>query len=298
MMASLYKESNPTEIYFTYVGNTIDIIITIAFVCFIWSYFKVKEKTYGLYMILILNICDFIFPIINLLAVPIVRDEASACIFTGFSSGIYHFSLYWTTSIAVFLLLVVKYKRTFNPKKFMTLAALISLIVSLVYPVVIYMRALGINVTYYEPGKFSVKQPQDDLYHKLIYIGIFDIIGIFIPLLITAFCYLNVHRHLTNPYNYPSNGPKSENPRVLWYSFIQLICFLPGIIMDIVNIWGHDYHFGWKLMVFGLHHSWGFLNVLVYWFLRPSEEPKRSQSIDSIPSALSNDVSLSLITGF
>jgi len=68
--------------------------------------------------------------------------------------------------------------------------------------------------------------------------------------------------------------------------------------MDIVNIWYNDYHFSWKLLVFGLHHAWGFLNVMVYWFLRPSEEPTRKGSIDSLASLASNDVSISMITNF
>jgi len=159
------------------------------------------------------------------------------------------------------------------------------------------LKAWGISVTYYEPGKFSVKQP-DSLHDKLIYIGVFDIIGKFVPILITAYCYLNVHRHLTNPFNLPIVGPKSENPRVLWYSAVQVMCFLPGIILDIVSIGNNDIHFSWKLLVFSLHHAWGFLNVMVYWFLRPSEEPMRKGSIDSLASLASNDVSISMIANF
>jgi len=160
----------------------------------------------------------------------------------------------------------------------------------------IWFKAFGIEVEYLDSGKFFIKTP-DDFSEKITYLITFDVVGKLVPIIFTFFCYWSVHLILTSPYQ---NDKNTVAPRVLWYSGIQLICFLPGILADLSGLWGFKRPFQLNLLVYTLHHAWGFLNLVVYWFLRPSEN-KRKDSYASFASEMSvsgNDTSLTVVSYF
>ena len=166
----------------------------------------------------------------------------------------------------------------------------------------IWLQAFGIEVGYAESGNFFIKPPER-FSQQVVYLFVFDIVGKLIPIIFTFFCYWSVHKMLTGPYEKTSDEKQPVAPRVLWYSGIQFICFLPGIMADLSGLFGFVRPFQLNLVIYALHHAWGFLNLVVYWFLRPQN--RRKQSFESFAfmnemssSRTGNETSLSVLSNF
>ena len=83
--------------------------------------------------------------------------------------------------------------------------------------------------------------------------------------------------------------------QVLWYPIAQIICFLPGIIADFWYMFiakEERYHFGPAIIVNSLHRSWGFLNMMAYYFIRPGKKNNESDLMENNRSI--NQISLTM----
>ena len=117
------------------VFSWISTIITIlAVLFFLWSFFRLKEKSYSQYMILILTIADFGYPLKITFDYYFVRDITSAYIMTYFGIYIYRWSLYWSAIIGIFTHKLLTQDFTFNPKRFMIKAIVWCTILSAAAP--------------------------------------------------------------------------------------------------------------------------------------------------------------------
>lgn len=111
---------------FEILSCVLDVLIIIASGLFLYSYIRLPEKNYGLYMILVLNISDLIYPVMNLLVTICVKSQLSANLFAGFSQFLFGFGLYWSMFIAVLIYTVLNWRAIVNPKLFMVTAFLVS----------------------------------------------------------------------------------------------------------------------------------------------------------------------------
>ena len=106
------------ELAFQLSYYIINALILIFSLFFIISFLKLRETNHGVYMILILSISDILFPLLNLY-LKLFDGKGAINVVAPASAGIYQFGLLWSTSIAVFVFVIFKYKKPFNPKLFL-----------------------------------------------------------------------------------------------------------------------------------------------------------------------------------
>jgi len=121
---------------FITIFNTLNYILIFIFVVFLLRFLRIKEKTYGLLMMIILNVCYLLWPILQSIAKYVVHSEFLARFMLSLDLAIFSFALFWSASFAIFTYSVLSSKKIFDFKRFMKLAFLISFLFSLLVPVV------------------------------------------------------------------------------------------------------------------------------------------------------------------
>ena len=107
----------------------------LAFIIFLYTFLRKKDKNYGLLIIIILNFSYLLWSIVNVLAVKLALDDWNPSLVFGLYYGIANFSLCWSAAFAVFTYFVLKSRTLFVFKRFMILSFLICLGVSSIYPI-------------------------------------------------------------------------------------------------------------------------------------------------------------------
>ena len=118
---------------------------------------------------------------------------------------------------------------------------------------------------------------------KITYFIAFEIYGLFLPIIVTTYCYIRVYKVLNQIYCMPFIRSQLKTYRVLWYAFIPVVCFLPEFFAASYGLIA-SVHFSMPLAVAMsvLHRSWNFINLLAYWFLQPADQDnQRDSDIDS-----------------
>lgn len=122
----------------------------------------------------------------------------------------------------------------------------------------------------------SVQFPTSGFMDQMIYFAFNDIIGRILPILISFVCYYKTYTFLRRTADDNVVPLHVEPFKIMYYSIVQVLCFLPGSIADIFFLTnGMKYTFMSGLFVTSLHRCWGFLNLLAYWSLKTSEEARR-----------------------
>ena len=121
--------------------------------------------------------------------------------------------------------------------------------------------------------------------------------GVVLPIMLTMYCYIKVFLRFKRMHQGTLYEKNIKATRVLWFSSIQVICFLPGLVLDIVAALNDKNYSGEIFLVtIFLRRCWGFLNLLVYWFLRSKtskEEAEESEHyIDNMSRLSSSSSSL------
>lgn len=86
-------------------------------ILFLYNFAQMKQKNVGFIMVLTLSIVDMLFPIQNTLAI-FFSQSSSASLWASVNSFTYHFGLYWSVIIALFVYLIYKGHGPFNFKVF------------------------------------------------------------------------------------------------------------------------------------------------------------------------------------
>ena len=131
-MMQSQSEQNNHEIYYELSYYITDFFIAIASLAFIYSFSRVRQKNYGVYMILILAISNLLFPLMSacLLILPTSQDKIVFAL-AALSAGVFGFGLLWSTNIAIFVFWIFNYKKPFNPRLFLIHSFICCLAVSL-----------------------------------------------------------------------------------------------------------------------------------------------------------------------
>jgi len=106
------------ETYFISFGWFANIITGFTVLLFLISFFRLKEKSSSQYMILILTISDFGYPLKSMLDYYFVKDLPTSYLSSCFGSYIYRWSLYWSVAIGLFTYKLLTVSYAFNPKRF------------------------------------------------------------------------------------------------------------------------------------------------------------------------------------
>lgn len=124
------------EVYFQTVGWATNFITTIAATKFIWGFLKLKDKTASHYMILILTLSDFGYPLKTMLDYLLIKDLDSAYMMSYVGTFVFQWKLYWSTVIAIFTYsLLTGRKSSFSPKSFIYKSLLICTILAFACPI-------------------------------------------------------------------------------------------------------------------------------------------------------------------
>jgi len=126
------SDSNST---FLTLFNILNYILIFIFVVFLFTFLRIKEKNYGLLMMIILNVCYLIYPLLQTITPYVIYSEFLARFMLSLSSAIYIFALFWSASFAIFTYSVLRSTKIFNFKRFMKLAFLVSFLFSLLHPI-------------------------------------------------------------------------------------------------------------------------------------------------------------------
>ena len=116
----------------TWIINTLIVGSTLIF---LFHFIRLRTKSTGMYMILVLTLSDLSFPLMNMITNFVVGTgeiNENALYIT--AVGMYRFSLYWSTAIAVFSYLILAENMIFTGKKFLLYSLLICGILSLFCP--------------------------------------------------------------------------------------------------------------------------------------------------------------------
>ena len=106
---------------FKIVSWAITILSLASSVAFFWSFYKIKPKTQGLYMIMVLDAYDIIFPLIAFTTIP-QSSETVKLIIVAIAVGLYQLIMNWTAAIAIFTYLTLSKKKLLRLKVSMSLA--------------------------------------------------------------------------------------------------------------------------------------------------------------------------------
>ena len=114
---------------------TINFLIIVSTAIFFVHFIRLRAKSIGMYMILVLTLSDLSFPLMNMITNFIVGTgeiyEKSLYIT---AVAMYRFSLYWSTALAIFSYLILGQMLTFNGKKFLLYSLLICAICAFFCP--------------------------------------------------------------------------------------------------------------------------------------------------------------------
>jgi len=97
---------------------------------FLVGFIRIKVKSPSLYFILVLSISDLAYPLLNALTSQFVVGQTSAEAYVAFGVFLYHFSLMWSTSMAIFCYLILDWRRTIVIKSFILWSVALCVLIS------------------------------------------------------------------------------------------------------------------------------------------------------------------------
>jgi len=116
--------------------------LTIAiFMAFLLHFIRIKERTYTHYFLVILNIADLFYPILNTItvwSVAYAEKSLNARFFGPLVLSIYSFSMHWSAAFAIytyFLYKSIEHCQKFNYTKFIGTAFGVCIFLSSFFPI-------------------------------------------------------------------------------------------------------------------------------------------------------------------
>jgi len=115
----------------------INAVTTIGFCVFLFSFLRLRDKNYGLIMILILSFSDISYPFMDILTALWVKNKLSITVLGPIAFSIMGFNYYWIAAFALYtysLLNSIKKSKAFHHKRFICIALVICLMLSSAFP--------------------------------------------------------------------------------------------------------------------------------------------------------------------
>jgi len=242
---------------------------------FLIGFAKIKVKSPGLYFILVLSISDLAYPLVNALTTQFVLGQTSAEVYVALSVFLYHFSLTWSTAMAIFCYLILDWRRSIDVKSFILWSVACCCVISTAIACIVGFQIWGVTIHYFSPGVCKLLHPMTGFLNRFLFGLFFHGLGGLLPILITLNYYIKVYNILKDIHIYSSFQAKSA--RVLWFAAIQIVCFLPEVVIDVYFlIIGQEPGLTPAFIMYILKRCWPFLNLLAYWFLNDVNRMRNS----------------------
>jgi len=257
------------------LGWISDSITIIASLFFLITYAKLKRKTIGHYMVLVLSISDLAIPLNHMIGMSFQEEGIYPKVFFPLMTTVLHFSLYWAAAMAVFTYLVVVKKLYFKVRRFVLNCFLVCLILCPYCALLPYIPALELKVVDFGKGIATVTCVSSSRWHRILDWIIYDVTGTLIPVAIIAFCYNRMQQFFKSSFAYSSylSRNKTNSKRIRLYIAIPIVCFVPFVVIHFLNIFlENEYPFPLVLFLATVRRAWGFLNLLAYWFFKPEKQ--------------------------
>ena len=119
-----------SSLYFEISDWVSDGMVLLGSIAFFYTFARIKQKNYSLYIILALNISNFILALVNPFVRFIVKNYADAVIVTCTTSALYQFGLYCSTALSIFIYKAIQSRVDFNPLKFLGISLTICGLIS------------------------------------------------------------------------------------------------------------------------------------------------------------------------
>ena len=127
--------SSSNSIFYT-ISYALSYLLIFILAIFLCIFLRIKERSYDLFMMIILNISCLLWPILRRITPFFVHSQFSAQFMISLASATYTFSLFWAASFAMFTYSVLNSTtKIFNCKRFIKGSFLVSLGVALLYPI-------------------------------------------------------------------------------------------------------------------------------------------------------------------
>jgi len=270
----------------------VNIISVLAFLIFLCKIIRTSQKNYGFFMILILTVVDLSYPVIKIITIYFAKNPIPISLLGDITQGMQGFKLDWNAAFSVYTFLVYQsfmQKRLFNFKKFMFLALVICILTTITIHLKFFM------LDYYMIGRYSVV-----LYHTTSLTVAFHILQMIVPISITCIYYRKFYLLVRKSHQH-SDSKKMIAKRILYSTFLPIICFGPRILYAILTLLDSQQRIPFQVlfpllwMDLVLQYIWEFFNLWLYGISNNKDiAPKRENSERSILLSTKSSVFLEL----
>jgi len=141
-------------------------------------------------------------------------------------------------------------------------------------------------------GMYSIGYSPQTFFDQSISFVAFGLIGIVLPISLIVIYFYKVNLLIKSSSLSFANKTK-RNLSIWWYPSVAVICFIPGLLCDVViGLSGQFYPFWLSIVSNLLHRAWAFVNLWVYW--RLTATPNQT-SEDTLDQSLKSDSKLTTV---
>lgn len=265
---------------FSIISTTLNVLCSIMFMGFLYKFMQVQKKNRATKIIISLDIFFLLNSLLNLLN-PYITDTCSEAMIIGaIRNFIAVFCLYWSSAFAIFTHSALKAKSIFPWKCFIVFALIASSLPSSIIPFGIFTESFGMKLHCIAPGQYFLEMNIGETSSKFIYFIINDFINILLPVVANTYCYYQIYKTLNSMQMFQYRN-LSHTYGFFWSVVIPLICFMPGVIQDIVVVFADlEIHLIIIIQFISetLQTVWGVLFLWSYWSFYLAESPERRKT--------------------
>ena len=163
-----------------------------------------------------------------------------------------------------------------------------------------YLFDWGDRIGFKINGMYSIKYSPHTFLDKTFAFIWLDIVCLALPISLNALFFAKVRKFVQSSSHFSEKG-KAESLAIWRYPLATIVCFIPGVLLDvIVGLSGSFYPFWLSIACNLLHRAWAFLNIWVYWGLTVKANNNQEDLLDeeNVHSNFSLSSSRSLTSTF
>ncbi len=126
----------------------------------------------------------------------------------------------------------------------------------------------------FSKGIIRLAYPTTGAFNRIMFVIVIEFLCTVAPIFVTFYFYYQVYKVLKTIEVEAGEPNKSHPINVMWYVVIQIFCFGTGAVVDVASmaLQLERPHFVIQFIASTCRRTWGFLNLLGYWYLRYTED--------------------------
>jgi len=271
----------------TYCLYLLDFLVTLAFSVFFCILLRQKEKNYGLFMIIILNMSYFLNGLYEITRPFFESNREVVLVLDLVSRGNYDFGMFWAAAFACFTHLVLNSRTYFNFRLFVTISLVLCLAAATIFPLAIAYNFQDIPFIHGGAGEIYLDCSKDPTMKQRIIFFLLDAVSTtVVPVLVTCYFYYRVYQTLK--YMKAISFNKISSIRGHWFYMVPVICFLPSLIDDVFHTFYNTEDETLTLITMLMYRCWGVITLCGFHFLKPGNNDSfiEQQEVEAVESSL------------